>query len=281
MGKKVTFGIEFANVSNVEDVIKKNLDNYKLHIANDQKEQAVQLVIDTTEMVLFEDPVVLHHLPTMIKYCQKAIKLLKDDQDDMFIPRYSYLIYTNMSQCYLKLDEYPLAIKHGLLTIDIYKRDEQPSNRSNLQAIYKQLGDIYFTKSLNQDECRHDDFDNALQFYKLEREVIDTMDLSDIEDSEPNDLLKLTQASHLNMGVMESKISAFEAAIENIKQAVAIAIQLNDFVAEKTAWWELGNLYKRMNQLNNVLFCQGKEYRIVKRHGLRDDEFYCFEEQCE
>lgn len=108
------------------------------------------------------------------------------------------------------------------------------------------------------------------------------MDLNDIEDPEPDNLLKLTQSSHFNMGVMESKIpSAIDDAFKNLNHAAKIAFKLQDSVAEKTAWWELGKLYKRVNDCDNVKLCQGKEYRIVKREGFKEDEFYCFEEQCE
>lgn len=181
-----------------------------------------------------------------------------------------------------RLHSYHLAVQHGLTAINVFKQGEQSQNKSNLQNLYKVLGDIYFTKSLNQEECRYDDFQNAHRYYKLEREIINTMTLEDIEDPEPDDLTKLIQSSHFNMGVMESKIpSWYKAAEINLKRAVTLASGIKDFTAEKIAWWELGNLYKRVEQYDNVRFCQEKEYHIIKEHGFTLDEFYCFEERCE
>lgn len=93
MGKKVTFGIDFATVSNAEAVLKKNLNNYKTFIANGQKEQAAQIIIDTAEMVLYEgdmdDADMLHHIPTVIKHCLNIIKLLKNKE---LLPRYDKFV---------------------------------------------------------------------------------------------------------------------------------------------------------------------------------------------
>jgi tetratricopeptide (TPR) repeat protein len=166
--------------------------------------------------------------------------------------------------------------------VEIFKQsDDQARHKSNLQNAYKVLGDIYFTKNLNTNESRSDDFENAHKYYKLEREIIDTMTLDDIVDPEEGDLEKLKQSSHFNMGVMESKSPTWYSAAEaNLKEAITIAHQLKDFASEKTAWWELGNLYKRVGQFDNVKYCQRKELRLIRIHKFKDDEIYCFEERC-
>lgn len=168
------------------------------------------------------------------------------------------------------------------MTVNLLKQSqEQCDNKSNLQNAYKVLGDIYFTKSLNQNDSRYDDFENAHRFYKLERNIIDKMTLDDIKDPEPDELLKLKQSSHFNMGVMEAKISScYEDAENNLKMAITMAHNLKDYAAEKTAWWELGNLYKCAEQIDNVKYCQLKECEIIREHGFTEDELYSFQEKC-
>lgn len=168
------------------------------------------------------------------------------------------------------------------MTVDIFKQSQdQARHKSNLQNAYKVIGDIYFTKSLNQHESRYDDFENAHKYYKLEREIIDTMTLDDIEEREENDLQKLKHSSHFNMGVMQAKSPMwYSDAEKNLKQAIILAHKLEDYASEKTAWWELGNLYKRNGQFDNVKYCQNKELRLIRKYGFKDDEIYCFEERC-
>lgn len=142
------------------------------------------------------------------------------------------------------------------------------------------LGDIYFTKSLDQDYCRHNDYENAQKYYRLEKNVIETMTLDDIEDPEPNELLKLKQANCFNIGAMGSRIpSSYREGEKNLKSAVVIAHEIKDFGAEKTAWWELSILYQRVGQSDNVKFCQEKEYGIIRNRGFSHDTFYWFSEK--
>lgn len=176
---------------------------------------------------------------------------------------------------------YSSAIRHGLITIDLFNQHPTPQTKSHLQNAYKIIGDIYFTKSLNQLDSRYSDFQDAHKYYLLEKQVIDTMDLCDIEEAEPDDLKKLKQSSHFNLGVMESKVpTLYIDAEKNLKEAVTLARKLKDSVAERTAWWELSNLYKRAGKDDNVKFCQREEFDLSKRCGFKEDLFYCFEEKC-
>lgn len=174
---------------------------------------------------------------------------------------------------------YELAVKFGLYTVNEFKKSNSESNKSNIQSAYRLLGDIYFTKSLNTEESQYNDFIQAHKYYKKEREVIDTMVLADIPDPKEGDLEQLKQSSHFNMGVMESKVPAlFQKSQENLQRAIKIARKFEDHDKEKTAWWELGNLYKRTQQYNNVKFCQQKELSIIKTFNFVDDYMYCYEE---
>lgn len=180
-----------------------------------------------------------------------------------------------------RLHTYSSAIQHGLITINLFKqRNDQSRMKSNLQNAYKILGDIYFTKSLSKTESRYSDYENAHKFYKLEKEMIDSMVLSDIEDPEQDDLKRLEQSSHFNLGVMGSKIpSLYTQAEKNLQAAITLAHKLEDFSAERSGWWELGNLYKRAGQHDNVKFCQNEEFNVTKKHGFKQDQFYCFQEK--
>lgn len=176
---------------------------------------------------------------------------------------------------------YESAIRYGILTVNAFKKADNAANKSGLQNAYKVLADIYFTKSLNANESQFEDFRKAHKFYKLEREVIDTMVLNDIPEPEEGDLEKLKQSSHFNMGVMEAKIpSLFPKAQQNLQDTIKLAKALKDPNSEKTAWWELGNLYKRTQQYDNVKLCQNKELRICKANSFHEDYYYCFEEKC-
>lgn len=189
-------------------------------------------------------------------------------QQDLSAKRYS-----------IRMHLYELAVKFGLHTVNEFKKADYEKNKSNIQSAYRLLGDIYFTKSLNTEESQYKDFIRAHEYYKEEREVIDTMVLSDIPDPKEGDLEQLKQSSHFNMGVMESKVpNLFQKSQENLQRAIKIARRFEDHDKEKTAWWELGNLYKRTQQYSNVKYCQQKELSIIKSFNLLDDYIYCYEE---
>lgn len=101
MGKKATFGIEYAVVSNIKEVLKGYIKNYKTLLADKRPIEAAQAVIEATETVLDEsdkmndqqDPDVLYYLSTMAIYCKKAIRLLEDRQDSNLLVRYIIIVY--------------------------------------------------------------------------------------------------------------------------------------------------------------------------------------------
>lgn len=159
---------------------------------------------------------------------------------------------------------------------------DQPKDfKSFLQSIYKLLGAIYFTKSLDPKASRYQDFILARQYYQREHEIIETMTAEDIGE-EQGSLQILKQSSYFNMGVMESKISSMhEEAESNLKQALALAMDLKDPAAEKTAWWELGNLYKRTGRYDLVKECQKREFELIKLYKFTDDLMFCVQERSE
>jgi tetratricopeptide (TPR) repeat protein len=196
---------------------------------------------------------------------------------------------------YNRLNKYELAVKHSLLAIQFMeKQRDQPNDIDDpmdidqpikpklfLQSAYKLLGTIYFTKSLDSKASRYQDFTLAHQYYQREREIIDTMTAEDI-DEEQGSLQILSQSSYFNMGVMEAKMPwMHEDAESNLKRALALAMDLRDHVSEKTAWWELGNLYKRTGQFDLVKGCQQKEFELIKLYEFTDDLMFCVQERSE
>lgn len=283
MGKKVTYSIEYKRFTQVPETVEQHFEKFNSLNKKGRKVEAAETAINVTEWLLdlidesdeSEEPEILQHFPKAIQYSTDAAKLLQESEDTELLPR----AYNNICQCYLKMHLYELAVKFGLYTVNEFKKLNSEKNKSNIQSAYRLLGDIYFTKSLNTEESQYSDFIHAHEYYKKEREVIDTMVLADIPDPKEGDLEQLKQSSHFNMGVMESKVPAlFRKSQENLQRAIKIARKFEDHDKEKTAWWELGNLYKRTQQYNNVKFCQQKELSIIKTFNLLDDYMYCYEE---
>ncbi|KAL7314729.1 hypothetical protein PS15m_006262 [Mucor circinelloides] len=155
-----------------------------------------------------------------------------------------------------------------------------PKMKSLYQSTYRMLGDIYFMKSNDAAESRYADYKHAQKYYTLEREVIDTMTLDDIEDPQEHDIKRLVQSSNFNLGVMESKVHmTYSDGEANLKRAITLAQELQDYASEKSAWWELGNLYKRIQQYDLVKECQKREYQLVIQHEFTEDQLLCFEEK--
>lgn len=152
--------------------------------------------------------------------------------------------------------------------------------KSLVQSTYRMLGDIYFMKSNDTSASRYADYEHAQKYYGLEKDVIDTMTLDDIEDPQEDDIKRLIQSSNFNLGVMESKVHAtYSEGEANLKRAITMAQKLQDYASQKSAWWELGNLYKRTQQYDLVKECQRREYQLVIQHEFTEDQLLCFEEK--
>ncbi|CAO3611790.1 unnamed protein product [Mucor fragilis] len=155
-----------------------------------------------------------------------------------------------------------------------------PKMKSLVQSTYRMLGDIYFMKSNDTSASRYADYEHAQKYYGLEKDVIDTMTLDDIEDPQEDDIKRLIQSSNFNLGVMESKVHAtYSEGEANLKRAITMAQKLQDYASQKSAWWELGNLYKRTQQYDLVKECQRREYQLVIQHEFTEDQLLCFEEK--
>lgn len=106
MGKKVTYGIEYAVTSNIGEVYKEHIDKYTTLLAEGRSINAAQTVVELTELLLDEsdslddpeDPEILQYLSAVTEYCTKVIKLLEDRQENELLPR----AHNNIGQCYLK-----------------------------------------------------------------------------------------------------------------------------------------------------------------------------------
>lgn len=185
-------------------------------------------------------------------------------------------------QC--RLSDYESAVKHGLKAISILEELESINQRlakmkSLFQSTYRMLGDTYFMKSNDETAARYSDYERAHHYYQLERTIIDTMTLDDVEDPQEDDIKRLTQSSNFNLGVMESKMhNMYSEGEANLKRAIKMAQDLHDYTSEKTAWWELGNLYKRIQQFDLVKECQRREYALAIDHEFGQDQALCFEE---
>ena len=170
------------------------------------------------------------------------------------------------------------AVQHGIVTIRLFQTTT--ADKSNLQNAYKMVADIYFTKSLDSEHARYSDYKQAYKYYKLEKTIIDTMVLEDIPDYKPGDLEQIKQSNCFNVGVMAAKIPTLHPkALENLQEAILLAEKLRDPMAEKSAWWEMGNLFKHTKQYDNLKYCQNKEMAIIKKHGLDEEYFIVFEEK--
>lgn len=200
--------------------------------------------------------------------------------------------YIKLKQILIRLNEYELAVKYNLLAIELTEKqrdlandiddmddpmdiDQPRASKSFLQSTYRLLGTIYFTKSLDPKASRNQDFTLAHQYYQRERDIIDSMTAEDINEDQGS-LQMMKQSLYFNMGVMESKMpSMYDEAESNLKRALALAMELEDHAAEKTAWWELGNLYKRTGQFDLVKGCQQKEFDLIKLYEFTDDLAFC------
>lgn len=183
------------------------------------------------------------------------------------------------------MSDYDSAAKHGTTAINALEElrlmnQELPKMKSLFQSTYRMLGDIYFMKSNDEPASRNADYEHAQHYYQLERDVIDTMTLDDVEDPQEDDIKRLIQSSNFNLGVMESKVyTMYSEGEANLKRAITLAQDLKDYASEKSAWWELGNLYKRIHQFDLVKECQKREYALVMEHEFTEDQVVCFEER--
>lgn len=180
------------------------------------------------------------------------------------------------------MDSYDLALEFGQKSLDLLlTQSDETRPKAHLQEAYRNLGSIYFTKSTDIKHSRYSDFEHAIQYYELERDVIHTMTMADIlENPEEDDVKRLLQSCNFNIGVMQSKIeSLYPDGEANLRRAISLARQIRDPVSEKTAWWELGNLFKRQGQYDLVKECQNEELLLIQKHDFAEDNFFCYEER--
>ncbi|KAI7898425.1 uncharacterized protein BX663DRAFT_262511 [Cokeromyces recurvatus] len=270
MGKTVTYGIEYARTDPALEGFKFYMNRYKSLVNNSKPLLAFETILELTEWLVDESDDEVGDSPKFNSCLQGAITMcrqcLKSIQPPEFLPR----AYAALSQAHLLLHDFQAAIEYGLKTI------EHPLDKQLLQTAYRTMGNIYFTKSSDPEKSRFSDFSNALHYYQLERSVIDQMK----DDEEDKVKQRLIQSSYFNMGVMQSKLSDHHSESEgNLRMAIQMAQQLNDAVSERTAWWELSNLFKRSGHYELVKECQENEYQLIQQHGFTDDALYCFEEQ--
>ncbi|KAI8640420.1 hypothetical protein BD408DRAFT_419868 [Parasitella parasitica] len=289
MGKTVTYGIQYAHADNLTEGYKFHVSKYNSYLASSNRIKAAEtafeliewLEADSSELIEEDEQRYETIMRKAINLSRKAVRILEDINYKSLLPR----AHKSIGQSYLVLTEYEFAVKHEKTAINLLKELESmnqglPKMKSLYQSIYRVLGDIYFMKSNDGPESRHSDYENAQHYYQLERDIIDTMTLDDVEDPQDDDIKRLIQSSNFNLGVMESKVhDLYSEGEANLRRAITLAQELGDYASEKSAWWELGNLYKRIQQYDLVKECQKREYALVLKHDFDQDKVICFEER--
>ncbi|OAD01886.1 hypothetical protein MUCCIDRAFT_163837 [Mucor lusitanicus CBS 277.49] len=278
MGKTVTYGIQYKQADSLTEGYKYHISKYNSFLAGNNRikaaETALELIewleADSNELAEEDEHKFTTVMRKSIDLSRKAVRILESINYKSLLPR---------------LCEYDSALKHGLEAISRLEELQSmhqslPKMRSLFQSTYRMLGDIYFMKSNDTSAARYADYEHAQKYYKLERDVIDTMTLDDIEDPQEDDIKRLIQSSTFNLGVMESKMhTTYSEGESNLKRAIMWAQELQDYASEKSAWWELGNLYKRIRQYDLVKECQKREYQLVIQHEFTEDQLLCYEEK--
>ncbi|RCH82260.1 hypothetical protein CU098_000874, partial [Rhizopus stolonifer] len=290
--KNVTYAIEYKKTDTLAEGYAFYIEQYKQHLARNKKIKAAQQILELVEWLVdddqgFDQDQLFKYLDRTLKYCQKVISVLKE-------ARYPFLLakaYHSMSQIYAMQETYDQAIHYALestqLLLSQHKPEDedkmdldQPKIKLALQSTYRLIGNVYFTKSLDPEASRFSDYQQAVHFYELERQVIEDLTLADIDSTDEDDLVKLKQSVYFNMGVMKCKLpDKRHDAKHHLNNAVKLAQKLEDGFSEKTAWWELGNLYKALGDHDMVKQCQMSEHAVAIRLGLSEDIMTCYEER--
>ncbi|KAL9554111.1 hypothetical protein MBANPS3_002977 [Mucor bainieri] len=278
MGKTVTYGIQYKQADNLTEGYKFHVSKYNSFLSGNNRikaaETALELIewleADSSELAEEDEHKFMNTMRKSIDLSRKAVRILEAINYKSLLPR---------------LCEYESAVKHGLKSISLLEELQSmhqslPKMKSLFQSTYRMLGEIYFVKSNDISASRYADYEHAQKYYQLERDVIDTMALDDIEDPQEDDIKRLIQSSNFNLGVMESKMhTTYSEGESNLKRAIVLAQELQDYASEKSAWWELGNLYKRLQQYDLVKECQKREYQLVIQHDFTEDHLLCYEER--
>lgn len=88
MGKKVTYGIEYAKKPNIAKIVKEHIAKYQTLLSENRSTKAAETVINITEWVLdvsdeVDDPKdeeILQYLAYVIKHSKNAVKLLEPEE---------------------------------------------------------------------------------------------------------------------------------------------------------------------------------------------------------
>ncbi|KAK4509752.1 phosphate transporter (Pho88) [Mucor velutinosus] len=289
MGKTVTYGIQYKQADNLTEGYKFHVSKYNSYLAGNNRIKAAETALELIEWLEADSNKLAEEdeykftavMRKSIDLSRKAVRILEDINYKSLLPR----AHKSIGQSYLVLCEYESAVKHGLKAIGLLEELQSmhqslPKMKSLFQSTYRMLGDIYFMKSNDTSASRYADYEHAQKYYGLERNMIDTMTLDDIEDPQEDDMKRLVQSSYFNLGVMESKVhTTYNEGEANLKRAITLAQELKDYASEKSAWWELGNLYKRTQQYDLVKECQRREYQLVTQHEFTEDQRLCFEER--
>lgn len=95
MGKKVTYGIEYAKKPNIAKVVKEHIKKYRTLLSESHSTKAAETVINITEWVLdvsdeVDDPgdeEVQQYLAYVIKHSINAVKLLEPEEHFSLLSR--------------------------------------------------------------------------------------------------------------------------------------------------------------------------------------------------
>lgn len=183
-----------------------------------------------------------------------------------------------LNALYNRLERFDDAFALGNKLVDLFEQPN-PKVKDNtlLQQSYKLVADTYFTHGLLGNHIsKNSDLPFALEFYEKERKVLDTMTPDLLKGDNVAAYADDKRSSDFNLGVIKAKLmnpsfSGGEAAKDHLKKAIKGSIDLDDVDSERKAWWELGNLFSKLGEIDNMVGCLEKELSLARKHNLGDE----------
>ncbi|KAI7883534.1 hypothetical protein K492DRAFT_184930 [Lichtheimia hyalospora FSU 10163] len=274
---RVTFAIAYANVSHLKPKIRELTQKIKRLRLEGKKISAARLAIDCAELLiqyadepdsgLSEEEEEEHrenNLNRALSHCKAGYNVLIE-LDKPYHDTIKALEY--MTDAYRRLKNYDEAIQSNKTLIH---RLREMKDDLELRNAIRTLGDIYFERGHEPDLAKYNDFENARIYYLQERNILDQLD----PDTEGYMAMKVSL--DFNLGVIEAKfVEGLERGEQYLVKAIKGAHQLGDHEQERRAYWELGNICKRNDDLKSALRCQIKELQLIEKHSNTDEKIPC------
>ncbi|KAG2181286.1 hypothetical protein INT43_008869 [Umbelopsis isabellina] len=277
---KVTYAIGFKNELPFEAEIKQQRRVYNslkikgnyLKAAETARQLAETLLDQSDELAALEEDLEIQKksLTKALDYCNEAACFY--DSPDQYKELLS-VKYISI-KCLQKLQKYPEALRSCQQQESLVQKFRSDDHIVR-QELFKNFADIYFNRGADETFCIVDDFQNAKQYYQLEREaLLAIQEKANYEDTE--ELKDLVRANIFNLGVVECKIYGdLELADKLLREAIEQARLLMDLDSERNAWWELGNMYKMQDKFEKALECQFHELKLAQLDNSQATELLC------